>query len=305
MSPDSIPLSTGGTICLLAYKIFSSTVFGADHSMPEMNIFPEHFMLMEGYMGDDFGKRANNTPGTVDALVAIAQWLKHEDRVSSMGKNNQYMEYLHFLGLTAVFHPQILVRNATTSLAGSILHYNPDDEDRLKVLEDLIENCMFDALRASAISWLREEIINAHNTDTPSVFMSSECIDQLQYHLFPNESLMAERSPQANWQTWQSNRLFYHQVVNLAYFLFSGEQYKHLVPAGMGSTVQERFLDPLEDACEGILKALKTGELGTELEVGPNEKMDLEILVDVARTVSKLLDKNGVEAMTEKGKEKS
>ena len=262
-------------------------------------------------MGDDFGKRANDTPSTVDALVAIALWLKHENRVESPSITSRdgaivddkgsslYMEYLHFLGLTAVFHPHILVRNATTSLAGEILHYDPDDEDRLRVLEDLIENCTFDALRASAVSWLREEIIAAEAKNLPTIFMSADCIDHLQYHLFPNLSLMLDQPPGNNWPLWTTSRLFYHQVANFAFFLFGGNgRHKHLIPKGMGAAVEQRFALPLMEACKRMLRAIRnreeqggggTGESGE----GLGSEMDLEIVVGVLGEVCKFID--GVE----------
>ncbi|KAJ2906200.1 uncharacterized protein MKZ38_002625 [Zalerion maritima] len=297
---ESIPLSTGGTICIVAYMVFSTAIFGAGHPVPGLHIFPNHHKLLAGYMGEDFQKSATVTPGTVDGLIAIGQWLKHSDKVSCVDNPN-YMEYMHFLGLTAVYHPFPLVRNATSSLAGEMLHYNPNDEERLRILEDLIENCTFDALRACAVSWLREEIIAAQNNDNPNVFMSSECIDALEYHLFPNMTPIPDDGAAAFWQNWQTNRLFYLKVANFAYFLFKASDLKHIIPTGLGPAVLKRFVEPLMEACHGLFEALEKKEI-VEYDAAGAE-LDVDIIVDRLKLVRTELEMEESAGTTEATKE--
>lgn len=173
-SPDKIALSTGGCVCLVAYWAFSSTVFDASHPQPEMHVFPEHFAVLDKFLQDDAHSQIQNSVGTIEALITIGLWLESNNLVSTNPSSplanptaspedptSDFMRYIHLTTLIALYHPSIQVRNAASVLAGLVLHANPEDDDRLKILEDLLENCMFATLKARAVAWLREELLAA------------------------------------------------------------------------------------------------------------------------------------------------
>jgi len=246
-SPDNISLSTGGSICLLAYWLFSSAVFDAHQPKPDIYIFPDHFKMLESFLGNDAQSQIASVPGTVEALISIGLWLDHDQRISAT-KEGQYMKYHHLLTLCAAFHPSLGVRNAATTFSGLILHGDPDEEDRLKILEDLLENCMFSALKACAVSWLREEIIAARVKNVSNIFSSAEALEQLQYLVFPD--LQSVKAMEANEfsEYWVQNAPFLIQAANFAYFLFTSDTYQHVVPSGMAPAVEERYVAPLLQA---------------------------------------------------------
>ncbi|KAF4974402.1 hypothetical protein FDECE_18669, partial [Fusarium decemcellulare] len=155
--PEAIKLSTGGFLCLTAYRMFASDIFDADYDQPDVNIFPEHHTLLMRFLGDEPQAQIVGNPGTVEALIVIALWLHDQKRIVGAEKEVNFMSYHHLLTLVSVFHPSLRVRNAATVLAGLILHADPDEDDRLSILEDLLENCMFSSLQACAVTWLREE----------------------------------------------------------------------------------------------------------------------------------------------------
>lgn len=72
-----IPLSTGGTICLMAYWVFSAAVFNADAPVPNMYIFPEHHAMLDLFLGEVAAAEVPRSPGTVEALVTMGMWLDH------------------------------------------------------------------------------------------------------------------------------------------------------------------------------------------------------------------------------------
>jgi len=199
-SPDDVHLSPGGVVCLIAYWLFSSAVFHAHQPECEMHIFPEHLALLERFLGQDAEAEITSTPGTADALLAIGVALEQRNRIVEQ-EEPSIMAYHHHLTLISVFHPDIAIRSAATNFAGVILHSDPDQQNRLEILEDLLENCMFASLKACALTWLKEEIIAATKdaaTATPdegrgastpssaSLFASPEVIDRLQYAIFPD-----------------------------------------------------------------------------------------------------------------------
>lgn len=286
--PDAIKLSTGGFLCLTAYRMFASDIFDADYEQPDAHIFPEHHNLFKRFLGDEPQTQIENNPGTVEALIVIALWLYDQKRISGRkaadDKDATFMSYHHLLTLVSVFHPSIRVRNAATVLAGYILHQDPDEEDRLNILEDLLENCMFSSLQACAVTWLREEIIAARKAGSKGRFADPGCLDTLQYTLFQDLEYLAETDMEALWEFWIQNAPFHLQVANFALFLFGGQDYKNLAPAGMAAAIEHRYVKPLLAAAQRLREegAKKSSE-GSEQEA--EVLMQLGILTDVLERV--------------------
>ncbi|KAF3770188.1 hypothetical protein M406DRAFT_96711 [Cryphonectria parasitica EP155] len=251
-SAEDIGLSTGGTICLLAYWVFSSTVFEADHPRPEMHLFPDHHTLLENYLGQDAQSQILQNPASVEAILVLGLWLQEDKLIAAPSTETKFMSYHHALTLCAVFHPSIYVRNAAVTLAGLVLHDDPDDAHRLKILEDLLENCVFASLKACALTWLREELIAANKASSTT---------SLQYHIFPNLVETLEKAgPEALLEYWTENSAFLLQAANFAYFLFSSDVCKEVVPEAMGAAVEQRYVEPLLAAARRLEDGLKKEE---------------------------------------------
>ncbi|CAK7215598.1 YAP1-binding protein 1 [Sporothrix curviconia] len=280
-SIDSISLSTGGVLCLLAYWVFASDVFKGDAAVPNLRVFPDHHAMLETFFDGNAAAQIAQTPGTVDALVALGLWLDHhrlyadEDNESASREaqhgGDDFMPYHHQLTLCAVFHPSLAVRNAATMLAGAVLHANPDAEDRLKILQDLLENCMFASLKACAVTWLREEIVaataaaeNEKTASSPSsLFGGPDAVEQLQYTIFPDLQALQDKNAAsadaradvdaALLEYWMQNAPFLLQAANFAYFLFCSDRLKDtVVPPGMGPAIEQRYVEPLLQAARRL-----------------------------------------------------
>lgn len=245
-----------------------------------MFLFPDHHTLLENYLGEDPQTRIHQGPATIEAIIVLGLWLQENKRITaSPADETKFMTYHHALTLCAVFHESIHVRNASVTLAGLVLHDDPDDTDRLKILEDLLENCVFATLKACALTWLREELLSAHKSASspPSpnhtVFHSPQCIEQLQYHIFPNLVADLEKaSPEALLDYWTENSAFLLQAANFAYFLFASAACKDVVPEAMPGAVEQRYVEPLL-AAVARLEELVTAEEGAQAVL-----MELDIL---------------------------
>ncbi|KAI0389758.1 DUF1760-domain-containing protein [Xylariaceae sp. FL0594] len=244
---DDIPLSPGGVTCLIAYWIFSTDSFGADNPTPKMKLFPDHLRMLERYLGKDPQTEIASSQGTADALLAIGLGLQHRGLISDDEEPN-YMAYHHRLTLICVFHPNLLVRNAAATFAGFLLHSDPDDENRLDILEDLLENCQFGSLKACAVAWLSEEIASAQKEKLSNVFSKADVIERLRYVLFPDMRSVASMEEEEFLEFWAENLQFLLQAANFAYLLLKGRT--DLLPAGMASALEERFSDPLVTAAK-------------------------------------------------------
>ncbi|KAJ3553787.1 hypothetical protein NPX13_g10795 [Xylaria arbuscula] len=267
-SVDDIHLSQGGAACLIAYWIFSTDAFDADSPDPAMHLFPDHLDMLRLFLGTDPNNEITNNPGVADALLAIGLGLHHRGLISAKEtEDNTYMAYHHFLTLIALFHPDIQIRNAATRFAGTLLHADPDDESRLDILQDLLENCQYASLKACAVQWLQEEIVLAQKESKSNIFSKPEVIEKLQYEVFPDAQSTVSLEKEDILQYWGENRMFILQVANFAYFLFNGR--KDLVPAGMDAAVGQRFVEPLIAATTKLRKVDGLDE---------HEQMQLDVL---------------------------
>jgi hypothetical protein len=273
--PEGIKVSTSGFWCLTAYWLFASEVFDGDYDQPAMYIFPDHFDILNNLLSEDPQGRIAKNPGIVDALVGIGLWLEKRGRLAKEGTKPDYMAYHHLLSLCSVLHRDIAIRNVATSLAGSVLHADPDAEDRLRILEDLLENCVFSSLQACAVTWLREEMVQNQKCKTDGPFSTADSIESLQYALFPNLGFLGEMDSSAFLEYWAENHPFHLQVANFAMFLFaSGGAYAHMVPDGMPAAVEQRYVEPLLEAARSMQADV------LEATHGPEMAIQLGILVD-------------------------
>lgn len=272
-SAGDIRISPGGAVCLMAYWIFSRDVFDADQPEPDMFIFPDHLAITERFLGMEAESEIRQNPGIADAVLTIGLGLQRRNQVfSGPDQASVFMAYHHHLTLMSVFHPDLRTRNAATVFAGSILHADPDDENRLEILEDLLENCMFGSLKACAVTWLKEELVAARTQQLANPFATADVIDRLQYSIFPDMLAVRDMSADALLEYWAQNHAFLIQVANFARFLFTG--YRDLAPPTTAAAVEQRFVEPLLAAAEGLLGA----EAGAE-DKGA-QTAQLAVLVD-------------------------
>lgn len=291
--PKELKLSTGGFLCLLAYCVFAADVFDADQPRPDIYMFPDHHLLMKRFLGDeDPQAQVTSNPGTVEALVVLAIWLDGQRRISTgsgTGKDTEgsgpgFMAYHHLVTLVSVFHPNLRVRNAATVMARVVLHADPDEDDRLTILEDLLENCMFSSLQACAVSWLREEMVTARKAGSKGRFSSPECLESLQYTMFPDLTHLAEADEEALLEFWTQSSPLLLQAANFALFLYGGNDYKGLAPAGMAAAIEHRYVEPLLQAAKRLSAMVeKEGVEGLDADAG--SLMQLGILTDVLERV--------------------
>ena len=263
--------------------MFASDLFDADYDQPDINIFPDYHGLLKNFLGDSPQENIVGNPGTADALIAMALYLEDQKRIGSPDKDKEatFMTLHHLLTLISVFHPSISTRNSATVLAGSILHSDPEEDDRLNILEDLLENCMFSSLQACAVTWLREEMIAARKADSTGRFASSSCLDALQYTLFQDLSHLNPDDTAAFNEFWEQSAPLHLQVANFALFLF-GKDFKDLAPAGMAAAVEHRYVVPLVASANKLLQAVEKKEVE---DSGGDLALNLSILIDTLERV--------------------
>jgi hypothetical protein len=286
-SADSVPLSRGGALFLISSFVFTSTMFGTQTPLPPLSIFPDHAKILKSFIHTaDPETIGSENPGIIDAVLAIGLWLEHTNKfVSGPLEDEDFLQHLQSLSLLSANNPSPTLRYAAHALTSAILHAHPVDRVRMTFITDTLEECPYETLKASAVSWLKEEIITAEERKSDSVFSSSAAITAVQPYLFPDNAQLSELAGddlvQADGQTYP----LHMAVVNFLYFI-GGKKYEHLVPPGTLAIVEHVYLEPLKVAQENALSVLQSG---SEAD-GDHMVFELQLLGERISTCLKQLE---------------
>jgi hypothetical protein len=289
-SPSDVPLSKAGSLFLITSFIFSSLLFGSKKALPTITVFPDHEKLVKHFINtgnpEDIG---NEAPGVLDAVLAIGLWLEHANKfVSGPLEDDEFLQQLQYLSLISANNPSPSLRYAAHLLTSSILHAHPVDRLRLTFIIDTLENCPYEPLKASAVAWLKDEIITAYERKSGNVFSTTVALSAAQPYLFLHLVSLSEASNDELIEKLAQSFPYDMAVVNFLYFI-GAKEYAHIVPSGMFAVVEEIYLGPLRTAQENAIKALSSDELsiGRNLD---DVKVELELLGDRIAMASKQID---------------
>lgn len=259
-SPDDIPLSREGSLFLVTCFVFSSVIFGTNVSLPPLSIFPGHATLIKQFIGI----KGPNNIGTeeaavIDAILAIGLWLEKSDKfVSGPLDDEDFLQHLQTLSAISANTSDASLRYCAHLLTSSILHAHPDDHTRLTFIMDTLENCPYDTLKASAVGWLKDEIITANERKSENIFSTPIALTAAQPYLFPDMPALASASIAEAWEEMRQSFPFHMAVLNFVYFL-RGAAYAHVLPSGALTVAEEVYLGPLRSAQGRLQTALSPG----------------------------------------------
>jgi hypothetical protein len=233
-----------------------------------MTMFPDHAKLVKHFIGANGPANiGGEEPGVVDAILALGLWLEHNNQfVSGPLEDEDFLQHLQSLSLLSANSPFPNLRYAAHVLTSSILHAHPTDRLRLTFISDTLEHCPYETLKASAVSWLKEEIITAQERKSENIFASTVALGAAQPYLFPDTSPLADASDEELLQELQQAFPFHMAVVNFLFFI-RGDIYGHLAPSGMMAVVEEIYLGPLRTAQQKLLTILDNGTAPTGTDV--------------------------------------
>ncbi|KAL9589089.1 MAG: hypothetical protein Q9203_002118, partial [Teloschistes exilis] len=223
-SASDVPHSRPGCLYLLCATIASTTLFHAPSSLPTLNVFPTYSSILSTLLSDlSSPSIGTEPPSTIDALLFLGV---HILETSGLGKqaddDRVFTDTLRLLSLLSANTPFAPLRYNAHTLTSQLLHAHPDDRVRLSFIKDTLEHCPYENLKASAIGWLKEEIMTANNNNnhnknpidhqTVSVFATPTALESLEPHLIlPARQLSAEQ--------FTANVPFFMAVLNFYYFV--------------------------------------------------------------------------------------
>jgi hypothetical protein len=290
-SPADIPLSQVGSLFLVTSFVFASVLFESKYPQPSITLFPDHAKMVSHFIGTGGPQLiGSEESGVIDAILAIGLWLENTNKfVAGPLEDEDFLQHLQSLSLLSANTPSPSLRYAAHVLISSILHAHPVDRVRLTFITDTLEDCPYETLKASAVSWLREEIITAYERKSKNIFASTTALGAAQPYLFPSTAALSEASNEELVQELTQSFPFHMAVVNFIYFI-GGKQYSHVVPSGMMTIVEEIYLAPLRSAEEKVVAVLGSGSLDTALEHVEDVKVELQLLGERIAMASEQID---------------
>jgi hypothetical protein len=285
-SAASIPLSKDGALYLYTARKAMEVLYGGASITDDIPIFPGHALMTRVFIEDlgEDGLRAAPEP-LLDALLfhgLIALQIGH---VGDPQSDEQFAAYLQSISLVSASVPSPTIRFHAHYLTTAVLRSHPKDVTRFAYIRDTLEHCPFENLKASAVSWIKDETAAANKVvsiakgkqpvdpnaevvaldETPSLFATPIPLSTLCQDLWPDLSSQynfsasgsspstttAIEEPQQSYYLLLANYGFYSSTLNFllmllrSHHLHENLQIMSLIEEG---EIIKNFVHPLRDA---------------------------------------------------------
>ena len=293
----------------------SSTLFNSPASLPPLSLVPDFAGILASSLGDSAtGSTGTESEPLIDAVLflgfLIINWQSEIPTKGDSGgggdKEHAFTNILQRLSLLSANMPSPVLRYHAHLLTSTILHLNPSENSRLAFIRDTLEHCPFENLKASAIGWLKDEILTAEKAEQSknepdsegSIFATSAALSTLAPFIFPNpEKLMEGQSITDSFATFQAYQPFYLAVLNLLYLLLSSATLSRRL--NMAEVAKEnelpRFLDSLLQAAKKFQSSIPHDEMEYGGEQGrDNRVFGMELMEMTVEQAQHALSKVGM-----------
>ena len=140
----------------------SSALFYAPASLPSLSLIPDFATILASSLGDSAtGSTGAEPEPLIDAVLFLGFLIIKSGRGIPPDNDTAYNNILQRLSLLSANMPSPALRYHAYVLTCSILHAHPSDHVRLAFIGDTLEHCPYENLKASAIGWLKDEILAA------------------------------------------------------------------------------------------------------------------------------------------------
>ena len=311
-SANEIPLSRRGAAFILASRLSAPILYDASTTAPVISIFPTHSQVLQSVLGGssstEFPTIGSEPSGLLDSLLALAILALENNEIGEPIDDEDFNNYLQKTALISANCPSPSIRYYAHYLTSTVLRSHPSDKARLAFIRDTLEHCPFENLKASAVSWLKGEILEAnsplpnpivdgavpspahtglgeHSSSdigkaTTSLFATPIALSTLSASLFPDlvHDLTAQSLLEA-WMAFRPNVPFYLAALNLYRLLLSNHQLREALDIRafhVNNGIAGSYLWPLKQASEMFKKDLESGgrlateegESGREMAIG-------------------------------------
>ena len=311
-SADEIPLSGSGAAFILAARQSAVLLYDVFTPAPAISIFPTHAQILESILGPSVALEASlvgsEPAALLDSLLALAVLALENNQIGELVDDDDFNHYLQKTSLISAHCPSPNVRYFAHYLTSTILRSHPSDQVRLAFIRDTLEHCPFENLKASAVGWLKGEILEAKNplldlavdgaapsaahsrigehsssdlSEAPiSLFATPIALSTLSTYLFPDLTHdLTNPSLLEGWMAFKPNVPFYLATLNLYRLLLSNHHLRETLDVGalhVDNDIGGSYLWPMKQGCERFKQDLESegeiadeeGESGTSMALG-------------------------------------
>ena len=203
-----------------------------------------------------------------------------------------YNLLLQRLSLLSANCPSPVLRYHAHILTSSILHAHPSDYFKLSFIHDTLEHCPYENLKASAVAWLKDELLAADKRATsrttesspdtesnPGVLASGRVLVVLEPVLFPNIAALLEGlSTMDAYAAFQAHQAFFLAVLNLLYLLMSSPTLSVRYAVKDQRELYRGFLTSLESLSRRFRSDIISGAIPYEDEAKYDDHSELTVL---------------------------
>ena len=265
----------------------ASTIFGAPSNLPSIHLFPHYASILDQLIGTSSPASAGTEPlALIDAILALHSCLIISNEDTDPESEITFKETLQRLSLLSANTPNASLRYRAHVVTKSILYSHSSENVRLAYIKDTLQNCPYENLKASAVGWLKDQIIAASRIETgKSIFTTSATLTNLAPDLFANpNSLILNNN---DFTPFLAHQSFFLAVLNLIYLVLSSQTLN--VSSWDFIRDTETWIQQLKDVASVIRKTIKVGREEGEDAIEGLE-MDLGLLEGNVAMVEEALE---------------
>ena len=201
-----------------------------------MALFPDFAAILRNSLGaSSSGTLGSEAETAIDAVLFLGNFIVAGHTGMLTVDDVLFKSTLQRLSLLSANTLSPALRYQAHLLTSSILHLHPSDVVRLSFIKDTLEHCPYENLKASAVGWLKDEILSAQHpplqtpetaTNETSIFKTPAVLSTLAPDLLLNPSTIIKQGQQQGSQQdaftlFQHHQPFFLAVLNLLYLVMS------------------------------------------------------------------------------------
>jgi hypothetical protein len=307
-----IPLSRTGALLLIAAQNVKQELYASakqDESL-SVAIFPGHATILNNFVGTLGQQTVGMEPeALLDTVLTFGLIALEKNNIGEPKDDESFAQYLQTISLISANSPSPSLRGHAHYLTTTVLRSHPHDLVRLTFIRDTLEHCPYENLKASAVSWLKGETLEANaprpqsaddEHEETNIFATPVALSTVAPFLWPDltKQYAAKNSNlEDSWMQFRQELGFYVAALNFYYMLL---QSKHLHETlgikelESSHSIQSQYLDVLKQTAARFQKELASG--GGALVVEGEEaleqaKADVGLLEKVIEWVEAALKK--------------
>jgi hypothetical protein len=228
-SAADIPLSKAGSLYLFTARK-AMEMINDGPKMATLQIFPDHNKLLKNFC-DEAGSEvtAMGPDSLLDALLFHGLIAIEANQIGNPESDTQFYEYLQLTSALSATLPNSMLRFQAHFITTTILRSHPRELVQIEFIKDTLENCPFENLKVSAVSWVKGLTLDAamsikKGEPTESLFATPAPLNTFSHSLFPDLTLEYPNNLGGGditeyWTLYQMDYSFYMASLNFLYLL--------------------------------------------------------------------------------------